>query len=476
MGSTSSGSTSSGSTNTGNTNTSSESTTNKPTTSAGSTTNESTNNGTTATTSAASTTDNTTDNTNSVTAPTTVVTSGETNSQTEPDKVTGESNHTVNTNPSNADKKPVSNSAVTVESQTVFTSEDYKVEESTENSEQVTYVKPSVMMEMDDTTVLTTEKLQMAKEQNFVLQLNMGNQAIWNIDVGDVDVNGLTDIDMGITFGSNDIPLELIDGIANGNEYVQFTLAHDGPFDFDAVLTVSLKPEDCGRYANLFYYNPETKELEFICASVIDANGQASFRMEHASSYVILVSDQSMEGLLKSDGENGIIRWIILGVFVFMLLVVAGYGIFYFWNKKQEEESDEEDEIEEADNDSITVPEVTEERQESDYQTQTISKEKKENPKKSELKTKEKEVSAELEKLDVNASAEDDWIEDEDWKEPEADTQSELEEESEEEPSLDSENTEDDWIDDDEWDVGNDWMDDDEWERKKDADKAKGER
>ena len=372
--------------------------------------------------------------------------------------------------------KPTSSEAVAVDSQTVLTTQDFDVEESVQETEEVTFVKPSVTIEMDDTTVLTVEKLQMAKEQNFALELNMGNKATWSIDVASADLNTLQSIDMGITFGANDIPMELIDGVADGNEYLQFTLAHDGPFGFDSVLNVEMDPENCGRYANLFYYNPETKALEFISVCIIDAEGNASFPMDHASSYVIIVSDQSLEGLLESDGENGMIKWIVLGAFIFMLLVVIGYGAFFFWKKKQDEEYDDDEEEENGEDDENEDDEVISEVEEvilEDKKVTSKSKVKSTQKEKAEKEKLEKEQEAEedLEKVDMNASAEEDWIEDEDWEEPEKD------EESESEPEFDhqfaDDHAEDDWIDDDEWDIGNDWMDDAEWERKKNADKAK---
>lgn len=341
--------------------------------------------------------------------------------------------------------KPAANGAVAVDSQTVLSAEDFQVEESAQETEEVTFTKPSVAIEMDDTTILTVEKLQMAKGKDFILELNMGNQAAWSIDVASADLNTLTSVDMGITFGANDIPIELIDEFADGNEYLQFTLAHDGPFGFDAILEVTLNPEDCGRYANLFYYNPETKQLEFVCDAIIDAEGKAHFQMDHASSYVIIVSDQSLSGLLETGGDNGIIKWIIIGVFIFMLLVVTGYGVFFFWKRKQEEDEEEE-------------------------------KPARKNPtREKEQIVKKKVEQQELEAVEMSLSTEDDWIEDKDWKEP-VDTE-EPKSDSEPEPEMGSEfaddHAEDDWIDDDEWDIGNDWMDDAEWEKKKQADKAK---
>ncbi len=362
-------------------------------------------------------------------------------------------------------------------SNTVLNNEDFQVIEDAEAEETMAAVKPSVTIEMDDTTILTVEKLEMAKMQNFVLTLDMGNQAKWNIDAATVDLDAFTALDMGIVFGIDKIPLELIDALAGGSEYLQFSLAHDGAFGFTCVLSVILNPKDCGRYANLFYYNPETKELEFICESIIDAQGNAAFQMNHASDYVIIISDQSMSGLLESDGENHMIKWIVLGTFIFMLLVVVGYGFFFYWKKKQEDIDEEEDDSEENDSeeDNSEEDDSEENDDEEDDSEENDSEENDSDESAEEAETIEKaESETELETVSLEESAEDDWIEDDDWNESQASASTETTTEIEKpKEKLSEDNTEDDWIDDDEWDVGNDWMDDAEWEAKNQKEQGK---
>ena len=308
-----------------------------------------------------------------------------------------------------------------------------------EGDEEV-FFKPSVTIEMEDTTILTPEKLQMAKEQNFNLILDMGNYAKWSIDVDEVNINAVTDVDMGITLSTKNIPTELIAAILNGNKYLEFTLAHEGEFGFGPVLCINLDPANYGRYANLFYYNPETELLEFICDTIIDINGVAEFKMEHASSYVIIVSDTSMSGVLISDDSaNPVTRWIIIGVLICMIAVVIGCGIFFYRKRMQETEEEDEDDEDDEDEDDETVED--DEEIEDDIEIEEI---------------KEPEL---IKQEPAEEQEEDDWIEDEDWHEPES---------SEKVPAdrFADDHAEEDWIDDDEWDSENDWMDDAEWEKK----------
>ena len=215
------------------------------------------------------------------------------------------------------------------------------------------YHRPAVTIQMEDTTILTPEKIQMAKEQNFDLLLDMGGAVSWSIDVDSIGENELAEVDMGVTLGTENIPKELISAILDGRKYLEVTLAHQGPFGFEPVLHIAIGKEYSGQYANLFYYDPEKESLEFICDAVIGPDGVASLRFDHASCYLVIVSGQSMAGVsFEDDSENPVTRWIIIGVFVCMILVVIGYGIYFFLKRKWEEEDDDADDTEEEEDDA----------------------------------------------------------------------------------------------------------------------------
>lgn len=62
-------------------------------------------------------------------------------------------------------------------------------------------------------------------------------------------------------------------------------------------LTVHIGYLNDGQYANLYYYSPETKALEFKGSSKINGAGNAKFDFDLASDYVILVSDVAISYL-----------------------------------------------------------------------------------------------------------------------------------------------------------------------------------
>ncbi|MBO5386987.1 MAG: hypothetical protein J6A59_02435, partial [Lachnospiraceae bacterium] len=55
-----------------------------------------------------------------------------------------------------------------------------------------------------------------------------------------------------------------------------------------------------GYYANLFYYNPQAKALEYICSDVIAADGTAKLAFTHASDYIIVIDDVDL-GKVKEE-------------------------------------------------------------------------------------------------------------------------------------------------------------------------------
>ena len=88
--------------------------------------------------------------------------------------------------------------------------------------------------------------------------------------------------------------MEVINNVTGERYSINLTLAYDGEFGFKAVLTVNMEAKNAGLYANLFYYNGQSGELEFVCAGEIDAEGNVDLTFTHASDYTIVIDVQSM--------------------------------------------------------------------------------------------------------------------------------------------------------------------------------------
>ena len=398
---------------------------------------------------------NSSDNTNNDNIDNSPVDGGNSNTSNG-DTTTDNNGGNVTTGSSGGNQNKSSDAASAGSSQGTQSAVNDPVEE--ESEEKSAYARPSVTMDMEDVSILTDEMLQMAKDRNVDLILKVNDKAMWYVSADTVKGN-FSDIDMNVLFEQGVIPQDLLEQFDGENGYQEFTLVHDGPFGFGAELEILLNPEYRGQYANLFYYDSEAGTLEFICAEIIDENGYARFSMEHASSYVIIISDHI---LTEIPGENGAsslpFRWIVVGILILIALTAIG-TIGYFYLQKRREEEEEEDEDYENEED-------TEEIEDSEYDVETEGEELfgEEDEEDIDEEAIEEEI-AELSMAEAVAeqadkpvqNTEDDWIEDEEWQEPEK--------EKKVDPYA-ADHAEDDWIEDDEWDISNDWMDDEEWAQK----------
>lgn len=87
------------------------------------------------------------------------------------------------------------------------------------------------------------------------------------------------------------------DGYIPGNEItsIKLDIAHSGDFGFTAQLDYTLGAEHAGRYANLFYIL-EPGKYEFVQSCLIGANGVATFSLNHASSYFVVIREDAYTG------------------------------------------------------------------------------------------------------------------------------------------------------------------------------------
>ena len=97
---------------------------------------------------------------------------------------------------------------------------------------------------------------------------------------------------MEVILDTNHIPIDLIDKIANKKPTKQLTLKHDGYFGFKAILTINIGKQYGGHYGNLFWHN--NTDLTYINSGKISTNGEINLTFNHASDYVIVISNKDM--------------------------------------------------------------------------------------------------------------------------------------------------------------------------------------
>ena len=213
----------------------------------------------------------------------------------------------------------------------------------------------TVTVVMNGTAVVPKDIFDSIKGENVTLVLDMGNGLSWKINGQDItEPSG--DIDFGVTVGADagkSIPVDVINNVTGERYSMNLTLAYDGEFGFTATLTVNMESKNAGLYANLFYYNEQTGELEFISAGQIDPDGNVELVFTRASDYTIVVdakimsdngqadnkSDETIPAP-KTDDSTSKYAWnntIIIIIGICIILIVFG-AVFYVRKKSGSEE------------------------------------------------------------------------------------------------------------------------------------------
>lgn len=147
-----------------------------------------------------------------------------------------------------------------------------------------------------DADTITSGVLSKLAGTKMVLKVKLENGITWKID-GSKLTAGKTyaDIDLGVTKNTSNIPAGLVQAIPDTKATVQISLDYSGEFGYEMTMNLPLGSEYKGLYANLYYYNPQTKKLEFVQAVTIGEDGSADLTFTHASDFVIAISEKNLE-------------------------------------------------------------------------------------------------------------------------------------------------------------------------------------
>ena len=210
----------------------------------------------------------------------------------------------------------------------------------------------AVKVDMNGATVVSGDVLDTIAGKDVTIVFDMGNGITWSVNGNSITTDKVSDIDFSVKVGEeagNNIPVDVINNVTGERYSIQISLAYDGEFGFTAVLSINMEAKNVGLYANLFYYNETTGELEFICADEIAEDGTADLTFTHASDYTIVIDEAPMDGNGADDstgtGSNNVTTeskedswnplWIII---IGAIVIVAGLGIFFIIKKKEDKE------------------------------------------------------------------------------------------------------------------------------------------
>lgn len=156
---------------------------------------------------------------------------------------------------------------------------------------------PVIPIEMNNVKILPWEILEAAKGKELVIELRMGAsvaggfQYTWTIKGNTIEDN-FESINLGVAADKNAIPEQIIQKLAGTNPIQQLSLEHSGKFGFEASLSINVGSQHAGRFGNLFYFN--NGKMEFMNTSKVDPQGNVALGFNHASDYVVVLSDEEM--------------------------------------------------------------------------------------------------------------------------------------------------------------------------------------
>ncbi len=145
-------------------------------------------------------------------------------------------------------------------------------------------------------TTLEREVFEELAGQDITLEIDAGDGVLWTVNGLDIpEDTRLHDLDLDVDLGDSDIPATVLNAVTGEIGTVQLSLAHDGQFGFTMTLSAPLGRDNADYWANLYWYNERTEELEFQQAARIAKDGTAEFDLDHASDYAIVIDDRSHE-------------------------------------------------------------------------------------------------------------------------------------------------------------------------------------
>ena len=153
----------------------------------------------------------------------------------------------------------------------------------------------TVIVNVNGTTAIPEDVFNSMSGKDVNVVFKVGENATWVVKGKDIKNKLSKAIDLGVTLGKSDIPSDKIKALAGDNASIELSLAHDGEFGFTATLRLYVGTQYNGKYANLYYYNEKTGNLEYVKAVKVNADGAVEYEFVHASDYVIVMSNADMK-------------------------------------------------------------------------------------------------------------------------------------------------------------------------------------
>ena len=190
-----------------------------------------------------------------------------------------------------------------------------------------------IVVSAEKSKVIPSDFIDAIAGQPIIAVLDMGSGIMWTINGESINFVSGEDIDFSVLVGeeaAGRVPQKAKDKIAKDKKSIDISLMHDGAFNATVVLTVPVSVDDTGKYAYLYYFNPDTEKLEYADDSVIHEDGTADFTFTHASDYTIFISDEAI-GASSAEAPS---RVGVIIANIIIILVAAGIAFFIIYRRR----------------------------------------------------------------------------------------------------------------------------------------------
>lgn len=177
-------------------------------------------------------------------------------------------------------------------------------------------------VDMKDSTKVPADVLAAMKDKNIDVSFKMGD-LVWTIN-GKSIKDASKELNIGAVLNATAIDAKKVEKLASTikcAKAIQLSLAHNGDFGAKLNLKSTLGKDYAGKFAVLYYYNPTADKFEYQQYVKIDAEGCATFAFDHASDYVIAITD---DVVAKSVGAKTADTATTAGMVLMMLIASAG--------------------------------------------------------------------------------------------------------------------------------------------------------
>ena len=206
---------------------------------------------------------------------------------------------------SSADKE-TSAPVQTVDWNTVTSNVQAKIAEVTQNPN-INSVNMNIVCSGE--TRLPAAVLGSIKGSDMTLALHSGNGVAVSIsgqDLKGTALNALQNIDLTVDSNAQNIPAAMA-ASKKAEATKQLSVKDTGAFPVAVNIHVNVGAENSGKYANLYRYNAEKKQLEYCGSFPVTRNGQSMFALKQGGDYMVTVTaSQPKETVYFNSGDYAV--------------------------------------------------------------------------------------------------------------------------------------------------------------------------